>query len=121
MSEVGHSMVEMLGVLVVMAILTIGGLRMYNSAKEKAKINAVEKRVQSMALDYKINSSGRTLTSGTRYTLSGPYNLGITFEEGTANHLKDYFWITVPAQHPVLCEGLKNSDVSQAKFIMING
>ena len=84
-NESGRSMVEMLGVLAIIGVLSVGGIAGYSMAMSKFKITKTIDQVQTIITNLRtLYASQRTYTA---LTSSTAYNMGILTDEtydGTA-------------------------------------
>lgn len=75
-SQLGRSMVEMLGVLAIIGVLSIGGIAAYNKAVEKHKINETIDEITTIVQDIRTLANGR----GYDFLYGDIKNLGIISE-----------------------------------------
>ena len=103
-SESGRSLVEMLGTLAIMGILTIGGIAGFNYAMNKQRANATVNYVNQLA----VLGTGQMLAGGTPKLLDYPnhtpsgYPADITTEDGKDN----LFYIEIDEVPTAVCEEL---------------
>ena len=103
-SESGRSLVEMLGTLAIMGILTIGGIAGFNYAMNKQRANATVNYVNQLA----VLGTGQMLAGGTPKLLDYPnhtpsgYPANITTEDGKDN----LFYIEIDEVPTAVCEEL---------------
>ena len=117
-AQKGRSMTEMLGVLVIIGLLTIIGVKFYAKVAAKSQAQNIAKTVKTIATDEQIKgSSSKTIFS---YAVNGPSG-ELRLEKGREGETKDYFWIKALAPQKDLCEELRNSDLTQAALVMVNG
>lgn len=77
--EVGRSMVEMLGVLAIIGVLSIGGIAGYTAAMTSHRVNKMADQIQTMVTQFRALYSNRT-----KITLLSPeqaYTAGILSDE----------------------------------------
>ena len=71
--ESGRSMIEMLGVLAIIGVLSVGGIQGYSMAMSKFKVSKTTDQVQTMVTNIRTLFAGnRTyngLTGGNAYTM----------------------------------------------------
>ena len=78
-NESGRSMVEMLGVLAIIGVLSVGGIAGYSMAMSKFKITKTIDQVQTIITNLRtLYASQRTYTA---LTSSTAYNMGILTDE----------------------------------------
>ena len=108
MTEVGRSMVEMLGVLAIMGIVGLVGVRMYNAAMNKHHANTLIEQAQRRAVSAasQINLMGHapSLADFTENTFGGGTFGGVT-QEG----LYQQFGIQVSNVPKPVCENILNA------------
>ena len=60
----GRSMVEMLGVLAIIGVLSVGGIAGYSAAMDKLKLNKYATDINIMVMNYKLLTiNEKTITS----------------------------------------------------------
>ena len=64
-NETGRSMVEMLGVLAIIGVLSVGGIAGYTMAMNKYKANEILNTASMLAVLAKSSNGGQGVTSGT--------------------------------------------------------
>ena len=68
-NETGRSMVEMLGVLAIIGVLSVGGIAGYTMAMRKYKANEILNTASMLAVLAKSSNGGAGLASGANLTL----------------------------------------------------
>ncbi len=78
-NESGRSMVEMLGVLAIIGVLSVGGIAGYSMAMSKFKVTKTIDQVQTIITNMRtLYASQRTYTA---LTASSAYNMGVLTDE----------------------------------------
>ena len=101
-SEKGRSMVEMLGVLSIIGVLSVGGISAYSTAMEKHKAN----ELMAATMQEAVLISAQLATGKTNPTLSGINNSLFTSASTVAN--SDNFKIALNAVDEDVCEKMKS-------------
>ena len=106
MTEVGRSMVEMLGVLAMMGIVGLVGVRMYTNAMNKHRANELiyeaQKRATMVAMQI---TAGQENLSVANFTNPTGYTFGVEKNPQNANQ----FNITVTGVDSKVCEHMKTA------------
>ena len=107
--EVGRSMVEMLGVLAVMGMLTFTGVKMYNAAMNKHHANTLIEQAQRRAVSAagQINLFGKAPTLA-EFSNNNTFTSG-TFGEVTQEGLYQQFGIQVSNVPKAVCQNILNA------------
>ena len=134
--ESGRSMIEMLGVLAIIGVLSVGGIQGYSMAMSKFKVSKTTDQVQTMVTNVRTLFAGNRTYDGLGDTTSGygtAYTLGIFNDEicddktcknpvnpyggsvsiGTANK-KQYFTISYSGLPQDACTRLAMADWGDA-------
>ena len=118
--ESGRSMVEMLGVLAIIGVLSIGGIAGYTHAMNKHHSNTIFQNVSEMAID-----SSAQLLSGNRMSLAshgdsinGTYSLD--WNSDYSEKEMD-FSIKVGRIPNGVCDQIRNTEYKMAYLVLING
>jgi hypothetical protein len=112
-------MVEMLGVLAVVGVLSVGGIVGYTHAMNKYHANEIVSEVSMMA----VTASQGLLLNGD-FTLDeygdevAGYSYGYNVDFGG---IEDRFSITVQGVEDGVCENIKNMNFSALNQILVNG
>ena len=101
-SQKGRSMVEMLGVLSIIGVLSVGGISAYSTAMEKHKAN----ELMAATMQEAVLISAQLATGNTNPTLSGINNSLFTSASTVAN--SDNFKITLNSVDSDICEKMKS-------------
>ena len=101
-SEKGRSMVEMLGVLSIIGVLSVGGISAYSTAMEKHKAN----ELMAATMQEAVLISAQLATGKTNPTLSGINNSLFTSASTVAN--SDNFKITLNTIDADICTKMKS-------------
>ncbi len=119
MKQNGRSMVEMLGVLAIIGVLSIGGIAGYTTAMNYYKGNEILDSVNKAA----VQLSAQILTGealGTEYTLdesiTGTDRVLVAYPDGTGA-----FGIQVQEVEQAVCENILNRDWGLPLEITVNG
>ena len=89
-NQSGRSMIEMLGVLAIIGVLSVGGIAGYSKAMLKFRTNKTLDQIAMMVTNIRTLYSQQTSYSGLSH--SNAYSMGITPDEmGTGNSLSDPF------------------------------
>ncbi|MBS6472826.1 MAG: hypothetical protein KH347_01075 [Acetobacter sp.] len=92
-NESGRSMIEMLGVLAIIGVLSVGGIAGYSQAMSKFKVSKTTDQVQTMVTNIRTLFAGQRTYSGLE-TASTAYTMGIytdeTYKSGAANGTNAY-------------------------------
>ena len=118
--ESGRTLIEMLGVLAIMGLLTVVGIKTYNSAGEKSKAMAVAKQIQMMATDHRVRYNKRT-SINQEFTVKGPHDISLSLKDGSAGNSENYFWISVSTDKSAFCKELVDSSAVRSDFTTVNG
>ena len=119
-AQSGRSMVEMLGVLAVIGVLSIGGIMGYNYAIAKTKSNSIMNELTLRAMALSASLERTTPTVNTPLTME----MGTVFQMGYATTAKmsvnpEYFEITVQGVDKKICE-LTLTDYNLSAFTIVN-
>ena len=123
-NESGRSMIEMLGVLAIIGVLSVGGIAGYSQAMSKFKVSKTTDQVQTMVTNIRTLFTGQRTYSG--LTGANAYTMGILTDEtwdgtnasnayggsilfGTPNNEK-YFSITYNGLSQDACTRLAMAD-----------
>ena len=101
-SQHGRSMVEMLGVLSIIGVLSVGGINAYSSAIKKHKAN----ELMAATMQEAVLISAQLATGKTNPTLSGINNSLFTSASTVAN--SDNFKIVLNAVDEDVCKKMKS-------------
>ena len=112
--EAGRTLVEMLGVLVVMGVLAVGAVMTYRSFVNKTKVQNTAKMIRTMALERQ-NSAIDSETGG-RDLRRGPH-CDFYLENKTEGKFENYFSIETTLSDVSFCEELKKSDAIGAELV----
>ena len=121
-TELGRSMVEMLGTLAIMGVLTIGGIAGYRYAINKSNANTILNAVSQMAV-----TASTELTTQGSLTLpewkdtNGNLSISGAFGVTTAQNNDGTFSIIVSDMNDEVCERIKGMDWKVPKDVAING
>ena len=94
-TESGRTLLEMLGVLVVLIVLTIGGVYMFGSLYSNAVAKALTESVMAQASVRKHEHMKRTENLPNAIDVDGPHGYTIHVEDGTEGTLGDTFWVSL--------------------------
>ena len=120
-TELGRSMVEMLGTLAIMGVLTIGGIAGYRYAINKSNANTILNAVSQMAV-----TASTELTTQGSLTLpewkdaSGNLSISGAFGVETARYDDGAFGIIVSNMNDEVCERIKGMDWKVPEDVAIN-
>ncbi|MBQ7413513.1 MAG: hypothetical protein IJV07_04500 [Alphaproteobacteria bacterium] len=120
-SELGRSMVEMLGTLAIMGVLTIGGVAGYRYAINKSNANTILGAVSQMAV-----TASTELTTQGSLTLpewkdaNGNLSISGAYGVETAQNNDGTFSITVSNMNDEVCERIKGMDWKVPEDVAIN-
>ena len=78
-NESGRSMIEMLGVLAIIGVLSVGGIAGYSQAMSKFKVSKTTDQVQTMVTNIRTLFAGQRTYSG--LTAENAYTMGILTDE----------------------------------------
>ena len=78
-NESGRSMIEMLGVLAIIGVLSVGGIAGYSQAMSKFKVTKTTDQVQTMVTNIRTLFAGQRTYSG--LTAANAYTMGILTDE----------------------------------------
>ena len=127
--ESGRSMIEMLGVLAIIGVLSVGGIQGYSMAMSKFKVSKTTDQVQTMVTNIRTLFAGQRTYNGlsdlkTAYTMgiltdeaydgsnaSNAYGGSILFGTPNSNH---YFTITYNGLSQDACTRLTMADWGDA-------
>ena len=127
--ESGRSMIEMLGVLAIIGVLSVGGIQGYSMAMSKFKVSKTTDQVQTMVTNIRTLFAGQRTYNGlsdlkTAYTMgiltdetydgsnaSNAYGGSILFSTPNSNH---YFTITYNGLSQDACTRLTMADWGDA-------
>ena len=121
-TQSGRSMVEMLGTLAIMGVLTIGGIAGYRYAINKSNANTILGAVSQMAV-----TASTELTTQGSLTLpewkdaSGNLSISGAFGVETARYDDGAFGIIVSDMNDEVCERIKGMDWKVPEDVAING
>ena len=110
-NESGRSLVEMLGVLAVMGILTIGGIVGFNYAMNKQRanelLNEAYKRAAVVAMQFAIGKETASLTEFSSYSAFA----GGTFDDNATISLNNYNQFKIPVKNlsSEVCQHIKTA------------
>ena len=79
-NESGRSMIEMLGVLAIIGVLSVGGIAGYSQAMSKFKVTKTTDQVQTMVTNIRTLFAGQRTYNGLS-TLKTAYTMGILTDE----------------------------------------
>ena len=89
-NQSGRSMIEMLGVLAIVGVLSVGGIAGYSKAMEKFKINKTADQVSQIVTNIRTLYAQQTTYAGLNNVSA--YNMGVLPDEmGTGTNLKNPF------------------------------
>ena len=120
-TQSGRSMVEMLGTLAIMGVLTIGGIAGYRYAINKSNANTILNAVSQMAV-----TASTELTTQGSLTLpewkdaSGNLSISGAFGVETARYDDGAFGIIVSNMNDEVCERIKGMDWKVPEDVAIN-
>ena len=120
-TQSGRSMVEMLGTLAIMGVLTIGGIAGYRYAINKSNANTILGAVSQMAV-----TASTELTTQGSLTLpewkdtNGNLSISGTYGVETAQNNDGTFSITVSNMNDEVCERIKGMDWKVPEDVAIN-
>ena len=77
--EAGRSMIEMLGVLAIIGVLSVGGIAGYSQAMSKYKVSKTTDQVQTMVTNIRTLFAGQRTYAG--LTAENAYTMGILTDE----------------------------------------
>ena len=112
-NETGRSMVEMLGVLAIIGVLSVGGIAGYTMAMNKYKANEVLNVISMLSTVAHAQNAGEGLTSGGTLTASSagltlPSNTSVTEVTATGLNGKEYYQITLTGASGDVLKNIKN-------------
>ena len=114
MNETGRSMVEMLGVLAIIGVLSVGGIAGYTMAMNKYKANEILNAISMLSTVAHATNAGEGLTSAGDFMNHTSAGLTVISEAGTITATRtaaggsDYYAITTDATDKIL-DNLKAS------------
>lgn len=123
----GRSMVEMLGVLAIIGVLSIGGISGYSKAMAKYKLTKAQDQMTMLLMNIRTAYATSPNYSGLKPQIAAEYKLapsemvvgtgsalygafGGNVEIGTVNGSTNYFYITMNALGKEACRSLLTSD-----------
>ena len=123
----GRSMVEMLGVLAIIGVLSVGGISGYSKAMAKYKLTKAQDQVTMLLMNIRTAYATSPSYSGLTAAVAASYNLapnemvssdkeklygtfGGEVEVGTVGTGSTYFYITMRALGKEACRALATSD-----------
>ncbi|MBQ7412872.1 MAG: hypothetical protein IJV07_01170 [Alphaproteobacteria bacterium] len=121
-TQSGRSMVEMLGTLAIMGVLTIGGIAGYRYAINKSNANTILNAVSQMAV-----TASTELTTQGSLTLpewkdaNGNLSISGAFGVETAQNNDGTFSIIISDMNDEVCERIKGMDWKVPEDVAING
>ena len=130
-SELGRSMVEMLGTLAIIGVLSIGGIMGYNYGINKYRANETIRDVTLYAMtasqqllagqtDFNFGELGNGVST-LGYAIDGEHGI-IDADTGEMSEgSEDYFYIYVDGVPPRVCERILDSDWSAPLVMEVNG
>ncbi|MBQ7413673.1 MAG: hypothetical protein IJV07_05340, partial [Alphaproteobacteria bacterium] len=122
-SELGRSMVEMLGTLAIMGVLTIGGVAGYRYAINKSNANTILNTVSQMAIVASAElTTGGAIHLGEWSDSSGLAKIGGQYPVSAEYDAADsYFDLIVSGINDEVCERIKGMDWKVPYEIAYNG
>ena len=97
-SESGRTMLETLGVIIILIVLTIGGIKGFGWMRANAVANNLLDQVMDMAVSRQNELLGRNWRrpeENDKYTKDGVHGISVSVENGISGNLKDVFWVTL--------------------------
>ncbi len=114
----GRSIWELIAVLAVIGLFFITVVKSYNKAVTKAKADAQERQIATLAKEAQIKMLGNTsLTPVTVKADDTEYMIG----KGKEGPAKDYFGVKVKTTDKALCEELTDTTFLSPALITVNG
>ena len=89
-SQSGRTMVELLGVLAMIILLTLGMIKIYHEIVNNTKVQNTAKMIRTLALERQNSSINSSM--GSRNYVKGPHS-DLYIENGTEGKFVNYFWI----------------------------
>ena len=121
-TDTGRSMVEMLGVLAIMGVLSIGGIAGYRYAMDKYRVNETMDELNRRAIMYAIQLEQGVPASGTVLS-NGEFGPKTTLGYGVEGYVSSdtgYFEIALKEVPSSVCRGLVR-DYTSPVLIDVNG
>jgi hypothetical protein len=109
-NEKGRSSLELLAVLVVMILITLGGLHLWNEAKFDTQSRSIGERLLAVKNSRLLSMNSHSNERLSR-TENGPFDSVLSIENGIGPQNKDWFWITVKTSNSSLCSFLTEYDI----------
>ena len=120
-TQSGRSMVEMLGTLAIMGVLTIGGIAGYRYAINKSNANTILNAVSQMAVTASVELTTQgSLTLPEWKDANGNLSISGAFGVETARYDDGAFGIIVSDMNDEVCERIKGMDWKVPEDIAIN-
>lgn len=121
----GRSMLEVIGVLAVMVLLTFGATFFYQQIVVSAKVNNEAKQIAALAISHRIDLKHQKKGEYSNEDIKGahaPLHLeDMSAEEGKETSLSKYFKIVVSGTDKLFCEKLISSPLIGADLITLDG
>ena len=109
-AEFGRSILEVLSVLVIIALITVAGIRLWQEARLESQTHTLAQRLTSIKNSRLLSMNAHAGERMPR-TEKGPYDTIFTIENGVGNQNKDWFWIDVKTNGSSLCGALAEFDI----------
>ena len=117
-NERGRSLIELMGMLAVMGLLTVGVIKAYHRSVNKAKVQNTANMIQTLALERQ--NSAISLSQGGRMLREGPHS-DIYIENGTSGKFKNYFWLDTTLTDEDFCNGINRPDSDDYRLFLVAG
>ena len=109
-AQFGRSILEVLSVLVIIALITVAGIRLWQEARLESQTHTLAQRLASIKNSRLLSMNAHAGERMSR-TEKGPYDTIFTIENGVGNKNKDWFWIDVKTNSSSLCGALAEFDM----------
>ena len=120
-SQNGRSMVEMLLVIAIIALLSLGGIFTYKFASGQMKVQSVAKAIATLVKERQHAVMTARGAQKDERDVRGPYGLSIHIENGTEadGDRQKYFWLEIVVPEEGFRVELSRSDLIQANLVEI--
>jgi len=109
-AQFGRSILEVLSVLVIIALITVAGIRLWQEARLESQTHTLAQRLTAIKNSRLLSMNAHAGERMPR-TEKGPYDTIFTIENGVGDKNKDWFWIDVKTNSSSLCGVLTEFDI----------
>ncbi len=105
-NESGRSIIEMLGVLALLMLLTLGGLQLFGQMQAGVVAKDLSGAIVEEALIRQHALKGKPSNKKDTISRQGPHGISFEIENGVDGDMGDYFWVKTNALSQEVCEAL---------------